>query len=90
MPLWSRLPFLKDNELCVFEFLPHTNHRLQPLRVVVLGLLKTACSEGCEVYLVSHPGTIITIPDVVGIFGKAYLRICTVNTVANRFRATGY
>lgn len=53
------------------------------------GPLKDAYCEGCEDYLVSHPGAVITIREASGIFGKAYLIISTVKVAVNWFRATG-
>ncbi len=53
------------------------------------GKMKTAYSQGCEDYLVSHPGAVITIREVARIFGKAYLRVSTVQIAVNGSRATG-
>ncbi|KAG8236677.1 hypothetical protein J437_LFUL017068, partial [Ladona fulva] len=58
----------------LFVFPPHTSHKLQPLDVAFYSPLTAAYSHDCEDFMVNHPG----IKNVVGIFGRAYLKTAIV------------
>lgn len=52
------------------------------------GPLKTAYSQACDDFLVFNPGACITITHVPKIFYNAYLKVTTLQTAVNAFRAT--
>lgn len=89
LPLKLCITFRRENGLVMLGFPPHTSHRLQPLDVRFYGHLKTAYSQACDDFLVSNPGTCITITHVPKIFGTAYFKVATIQTAVNAFRATG-
>lgn len=67
----------RENYITVLGFPPHTSHRMQPLDVAFYGPFKTAYSRACNDYLMQHPGQVVTIKDVAGIFNVAYAKVAT-------------
>ncbi|GBM97928.1 hypothetical protein AVEN_228355-1 [Araneus ventricosus] len=65
----------------------HTSHK--PLDVAIYGSLKTAYNVSCSDFMVSNPGHTISIRDVAGIFGKAYLQVANPNIAIKGFASTG-
>ena len=67
---------------------PHSTHKLQPLDVSFLQPLKTYYAQEIEIWLKNHP--VITHYQITGLVEKAYLKMVTAATAANKFWKTGF
>jgi hypothetical protein len=70
-------------------FPPHCTHKLQPLDVTFNKPLSDWYSHEVNVWMRQHPGRAVTQHDVGRLFGKAYLKACSMETAINGFRKTG-
>lgn len=68
---------------------PHSTHKLQPLDVAFMAPFKKAYSNEIENWLDAHPFRAITVYQVGGLFGRAYMRVATVETAVNGFAKCG-
>lgn len=83
------IQFFRDNRTAMLGFPPNTSHRLQSLDVGFYDPLKTAYSQDCDNFLVSSSCFCITVTYFSKIFCNAYLKVTTLQTAVNAFRATG-
>ncbi|KAG8224202.1 hypothetical protein J437_LFUL002658 [Ladona fulva] len=75
--------FYRAHNIFLLVFPPHTSHKLQPLDVAFYSPLTAAYSQGCDNFMVNHPGYAIAIKTVAGIFGKAYLKTAIIRIAIN-------
>jgi hypothetical protein len=68
---------------------PHSTHKLQPLDVVFIGPFKKFYSQEIELWLNNHPFKAVTALHVGEIFGKAYLRVASMQTAINGCKKCG-
>lgn len=68
---------------------PHSSHKLQPLDRGFFGPLKTAYSQECDKWHVSHPGRAITQYQIGKLFGSAYNRIASIEKAVKSFESCG-
>ncbi|KAB0790271.1 hypothetical protein PPYR_15391 [Photinus pyralis] len=81
--------YCRENFIHLLSLPPHSSHRLQPLDKGFFGPLKSAYSEVCDNYLVTHPGKVITQSEVAGLFRKAYYKVSNIEKATNSFSTTG-
>ena len=78
-----------ENGIVLLTIPPHTSHRLQPLDLTFFGPLKTSYYKECDNFMTSNPGRRITQFEVAMIFGKAYIKCCTMEKAINGFKKAG-
>lgn len=83
------IQFSRENGIIMLGFPPYTSPWFQPLDDGFYGPLKTAYSQVCDDFLVSNPGVCISITHIPKIFCNAYIKMTTLQTAVNAFRATG-
>lgn len=79
----------KDNGVVLLTIHPHTSHKMQPLDRGVFGPYKTFYNKAAEDWMLTNPGKPISIYDVAGIAGKAYLQAFTPKNIVKSFEVTG-
>jgi len=62
----------KKHHITILCFPLHTTHKLQPLDISFMRPLSIYYIQEVNLYLVNHPGRVITIYDIGKIFGLAY------------------
>lgn len=68
----------RKNFITVLCFPPHTTHKLQPLDVSFMRPLSMYYSQEINIYLLNHPGRVVTLHEIGKIFGTAYNKAATV------------
>lgn len=81
--------FAREYGIHLITFPPHCTHKLQPLDRTLFKALKSAYNASADSWLISNPGKGISLYEVAGIFGKAYLRAATQEKAINGFRTCG-
>ncbi|KAJ4437982.1 hypothetical protein ANN_13921 [Periplaneta americana] len=79
----------RQRGVIILYFLPHCTHRLQPLDVSFMGPLSTFYSQEMKMWLLNHPGRVVTQFQVAKLFGLAYARSATIQNAISGFRKTG-
>jgi len=79
----------KKHHITLLFFPPHTTHKLQPLDISFIMPLSTYYSQEVNLYLVNHPGCVITIYDIGKIFGLSYYISATISNAVLGFKKAG-
>lgn len=79
----------KKNHVTILCFPPHTTHKLQPLDISFMRPLSTYYSQEVNLYLVNHPGRVITIHEIAKHFGLDYNKSATISNAVSGFRRAG-
>lgn len=79
----------KDNGIVLLTLHPHTSHKMQPLDRSVFGPYKVFYNKAAENWMLANPGKPITIYDVAGIAGKAYLQAFNPTNIIKGFEVSG-
>lgn len=85
----NSLEFSKANGIILLTLPPHTSGKLQPLDKTVYKSLKSNYNIACNEWMISNPGRPISIYDIAGLFGRAYLKSFTPENISNGFKFTG-
>lgn len=83
------LEYAKRNGIILLTLPPHTSGKLQPLDKTVYKSLKTNYNIVCNEWMISNPSRTITIYDIAGLFGIAYLKAFSPENIINGFKYTG-
>lgn len=86
------LPFLKyavANDILILAYPPHTTHLLQGLDVVAFAVLKKEYAKEVKAFEEKSGGRGLRKRDFACVFGTAFLRAFTVETIQAAFAATG-
>ncbi|XP_069681190.1 uncharacterized protein [Periplaneta americana] len=79
----------KGNNVHLLCFPPHCTHRMQPLDVAFMAPLSNYYSQEARKWLQSHPGRVITVNQVAGLYGTAFMKAASIDTAENAFLKTG-
>jgi len=79
----------KDNEITIITYPPHCSHKLQPLDRTTYSSFKRHYNSACDNWLMNHPGKPLTIYDLAGVVGEAYLKSFTPAIIQSGFRVSG-
>lgn len=82
------LDFARSNNIIILGYPPHCTHALQGLDVVCFARMKEAWKEEIHEFEDLHR-TKVTKGDFTGVFGKAFLRAFTEETIFSAFEKTG-
>lgn len=85
----SAVLYLRKHHVTFLTLPPHASHVIQPLDKGFFGPLKTAYAAEAEKWLVQHPGEVIKLTDVAGIFRSAYSATARIKLAENAFKTTG-
>ncbi|XP_060845906.1 uncharacterized protein LOC132925532 [Rhopalosiphum padi] len=83
------LELARKNFITVLCFPPHTTHKLQPLDVSFMRPLSMYYSQEINIYLLNHPGRVVTLHEIGKIFVTAYNKAATVKNAVSGFNKTG-
>lgn len=83
------LNICKDHGVTVLSFLPHCNHKLQPLDRSVCGPLKKYVNSACDSWIANHPGATMTIYDIPTIVRTTLPLAATTNDIKAGFQVSG-
>ncbi|XP_041355386.1 uncharacterized protein LOC121373010 [Gigantopelta aegis] len=83
------LQYAKDNGVHVITLPPHTSHKTQPLDRSVFGPLKSCYNAEANSWMMRNPGQCITIYQVAGLAGSAWLKAATPTNVIADFKVSG-
>ena len=75
-----------DHGIELITLAPHSTHKMQPLDRSYFKSLKKAFSTESDNWMVTNPGRRITIHDMAGLTGKAFLRTAVPERAINGFR----
>lgn len=78
----------KERNIHIFGYPPHCTHALQGLDVVCFGSMKAEFSHEINTFEAEN-GRGVDKPDFAGVFGRAFLRAFTEETVRAAFSKTG-
>ena len=67
---------------------PHSTHKMQPLDITFFKALKAAYAQA-DCWMVNHRGMRISMYDISGIFGRAYINVATQDKAVIGFRSCG-
>ena len=81
--------YCRENHITFLTLPPHASHVIQPLDKGFYGPLKTAYAAEAEKWLVQHPGQVIKLTDLAGIFKEAYSSTAKVKLAEKAFQVTG-
>lgn len=81
--------YLRQNHVTFVTLPPHASHIMQPLDKGFFGPLKTAYAAEAEKWLVQHPGEVIKLTDIAGIFRSAYSATAKIKLAETAFKVTG-
>ena len=71
--------YFSPRESCWHHLPPHhSSHKTQPLDKAFIGALETFYCQEIGKWLRSHPGRVVTVYQIVELFGNAYKRAATV------------
>jgi hypothetical protein len=82
------LDFARSNNIVILGYPPHCTHALQGLDVVCFARMKEAWKEEIHEFEDLHR-TKVTKGDFTAVFGKAFLRAFTEETILSAFEKTG-
>lgn len=82
------LQFARENNIIVLGYPPHCTHALQGLDVVCFAQMKEAWKEEITAHE-KRTGHAVKKEDFTEVFGKAFTKAFTPETVKAAFRATG-
>ncbi|KZP05769.1 DDE-domain-containing protein, partial [Athelia psychrophila] len=82
------LQFARENNICILGYPPHCTHVLQGLDVVCFARMKEAWKDEITAHE-TRTGQPVKKADFAAVFGKAFLKAFTAETVSAAFRATG-
>ena len=81
--------FCRENGIELLTLPPHSTHKLQPLDRSYFKPLKTAFNTEMDSWMVANPGKRVTIHDIAGLSGKAFLRTALPDRAVQGFRTCG-
>lgn len=81
--------YSRDSGIIMCTFPPHCTHRLRPLDVAVLGPFKTKLAQIQNDWLLSNPGSTISIPRLPGLIKSAFDLTFTRSNILSAFKKTG-
>ncbi len=81
--------YARDNGVTIVTIPPHCSGRLQPLDVSVHKPLKNAYNQEMDAWMLQHPGRTVTIYEIAGLFGSAFIRAMTPRNIMSGFSASG-
>jgi DDE superfamily endonuclease len=82
------LQYAKDNKIIILGYPPHCTHVLQGLDVVCFAKMKSEFRREIQAFEDLHFSK-VTKSDFAGVFGRAFLRAFTPDTIKAAFAATG-
>ncbi|KAJ6645677.1 MFS-type transporter clz9 [Pseudolycoriella hygida] len=83
------LDFCIENSIVVLSLPPHYSHKLQPLDRSVFGPFKKALNTHCDNWVISNPGSAMTIYHIPGIVSTSLPLATTIPNIVAGFRCTG-
>lgn len=85
---YSLLEYARANNIIILGYPPHCTHALQGLDVVCFARMKESWKQEIQIFEDLHKRE-VKKSDFTGVFGRAYLRAFTSDTVKAAFKATG-
>lgn len=85
----AAINYSRDNGVVLLSFPPHCTHKMQPLDKAVYGPFKQKCKQTFNDYILSNPGTPITIYDIAKLTSEPYLQSFTPKNIISGFSSTG-
>ena len=83
------LKLAKDHGVNILTLPPHTSHKTQPLDRTVLGPLKVYFNSAANSWMMMNPGRHITIREMGGFIGAAWMKAATPANITSGFRSAG-
>ena len=83
------ITFARDNGIVMMSLPPHTTHKLQPLDCAFFKPLKSNYNQAADKWMRNHPGRPITVYQICGLFGEAYVRSSTMSNALSGFAKCG-
>ena len=72
------ITLVRENHVDIICLPPHIRQKMQPLDYAFMGSLKIFYCQEIKKWLRSHPGRVVTVYQIVELFGNAYKRAATV------------
>lgn len=82
------LAFAKANNIIILGYPPHCTHALQGLDIVCFAVIKQAWKEEIDKFKSLHKSPVVK-EHFAEVFGKAFLKVFTIQTVLSAFEKTG-
>ena len=79
----------EDKGVILLCTLPHCTHKLQPHDVSFNKPLNTYYNAELNKFMRENPKCVDNVKEINGLFGKTYIKACTMENGVNRFRETG-
>lgn len=76
----------RENNTHILVLPPHTSHRMQPLDVSFMYPVSVYYEQAVKSWLRNNPGKVVTVQDVGGLFGQAYVKAATPQNAISGFK----
>ncbi|KAJ8882127.1 hypothetical protein PR048_018615 [Dryococelus australis] len=83
------LDMAKEAGITILTLPPHTSNKLQPLDLTVFAPFKGYNDAAVDMWMLKHPGTLITIYQVAECGGEAYMKAMMPTSIVGGFRRAG-
>ena len=81
--------YCRENGIELLTLPPHSTHKMQPLDRTYFKPLKSAFNVEADCWMMSNPGRRITVYEMAGLSGKAFLRTALPERAVHGFKACG-
>lgn len=85
----AAIDYCTDNGIHLLTLPPHSTHRMQPLDRTYFKPLKSAFNGLADSFMVAHPGRRITVYDMAGLTGTAFLKTALSEKAVHGIKACG-
>ena len=85
----AAINFCRENGIDMIALPPHCTHKMQPLDRTFFKPVRSAYNSRCDNWMLNNAGKRMTIHNVAGLFGSAFLATARASLAVSGFRSCG-